>query len=51
MDELPREKLTRSQRKSRDVKTCAWAQLLEDKDLDDSTNITAKQFRADFRIP
>ena len=51
VDELPREKLTRSHRKKRDVKTCAWAQLLEDKDLDDSTSITAKQFRVDFRIP
>ena len=47
----PREKLTRSHIKKRDVKTCAWAQLLEDKDLDDSTSITAKQFRVDFRIP
>ena len=51
MDEPPREKLTRSQRKNRDVKPCAWAQLLEDKDLGDSTSITAKQFRVDFRIP
>ena len=51
VDELPREKLTGSHRKNRYVKTCAWAQLLEDKDLDDSTSITAKQFRADFRIP
>ena len=51
MDELPRDKFTRSQRKNRDVKTCAWARLLEDKDLYDSTSITAKQFRVDFRIP
>ena len=51
MDKLLREKFTRSQRKNRDVKTCAWAQLLEDKDLDDSTSIAAKQFRVDFRIP
>ena len=51
MDELPREKLTRSQIKNGDVKTYASAQLLEDKDLDDSTCITAKQFRVDFRIP
>ena len=51
MDDLPRQKLTRSQRKNRDVKTCAWVQLLKDKDLDDSTSITAKQFRGDFRIP
>lgn len=51
VDDLPREKLTRSQRKRRDVKKCAWAQLLEDKDLEDSTSITAKQFRVDFRTP
>ena len=51
VDELPREKLIRSKRKNRDVKTCAWAQLLEDKYLDDSTSITAKQFRVDFRLP
>ena len=50
MDEVSREKLTRPQRKNRDVKTCARAPLLEDKDLDDSTSITAKQFRVDFRI-
>ena len=34
-----------------DMNTCTWAQLLEDKDLDDSTSITAKHFRVDFRIP
>ena len=51
VDELPREKLTRSQRKNKGVKTCAWPQLLEDKDRDDSTSITAKQFRVEFRIP
>ena len=50
VDELPREKLPRSQRKNRDMKTCAWAQLLEDKDLDDSTSITSKHFRVDFRF-
>ncbi|CAN0312837.1 unnamed protein product [Ectocarpus sp. 4 AP-2014] len=49
--DLPRERLTRSQRQRKDVETCAWAQLLEDKDLEDSTSITAKQFRVDFRVP
>ncbi|CAB1103576.1 unnamed protein product [Ectocarpus sp. CCAP 1310/34] len=50
-NDLPRERLTRSQRQKKDVETCAWAQLLEDKDLEDSTSITAKQFRGDFRVP
>ena len=40
MDELPREKLTRSQRKNRDVKTYAWAQLLEDKDLEEHEHLS-----------
>lgn len=50
-NDLPRERLPRSQRQRKDVETCAWAQLLEDKDLEDSTSITAKQFRVDFRVP
>ncbi|CAB1118961.1 unnamed protein product [Ectocarpus sp. CCAP 1310/34] len=49
--DLPFERLARSQRQRKDVETCAWAQLLEDKDLEDSTSITAKQFRVDFRVP
>ena len=52
MDEnSPRVKLTRCPRKRRDSGTCGWAQLLKDKDLSDSTSITAKQFRTDFRLP
>ena len=51
VDKLPREKRTRSHRKQRDVKTCAWARFLEGKALDDSPSITAEQFRVDFRIP
>ncbi|CAB1104238.1 unnamed protein product [Ectocarpus sp. CCAP 1310/34] len=49
-NDLPRERLTRSQTQRKDVETCAWAQLLEDKDLEDSTSITAKQFLVEFRV-
>ncbi|CAB1111127.1 unnamed protein product [Ectocarpus sp. CCAP 1310/34] len=49
--DLPRPKLNRGQRKRKDVEKCAWAQMLEDKDLDDSNSITSKQFRLDFRVP
>lgn len=50
-EQLPRVKLARKKHKKRDVETCAWAQLLRDEDLKDSTTKTAKQFRQDFRIP
>ncbi|CAB1104295.1 unnamed protein product [Ectocarpus sp. CCAP 1310/34] len=39
------------ERKSKDVEKCAWAQMLEDKDLEDSNSITSKQFRLDLRVP
>ncbi|CAB1107062.1 unnamed protein product [Ectocarpus sp. CCAP 1310/34] len=42
---------SRGQRKRKDVETCAWAQMLEDKDLEDSNTITSKQFRLDLRVP
>ena len=50
-EELLRVKHKRRHRKKRDVKSCAWAQLLVDEDLKDDTSITAKQFRGDFRLP
>ncbi|CAB1096709.1 unnamed protein product [Ectocarpus sp. CCAP 1310/34] len=49
--DLPRPKLSRGQRKRKDVEKCAWAKMLEDKDLEDSNSITSKQFRLDFRVP
>ncbi|CAB1101559.1 unnamed protein product [Ectocarpus sp. CCAP 1310/34] len=49
--DLPRPKLSRGQRKRKNVEKCAWAQMLEDKDLEDSNSITSKQFRLDFRVP
>ncbi|CAB1115604.1 unnamed protein product [Ectocarpus sp. CCAP 1310/34] len=38
------------ERKRKDVEKCAWAQIMEDKDLEDSNSITSKQFRLDFRV-
>ncbi|CAN0370454.1 unnamed protein product, partial [Ectocarpus fasciculatus] len=49
--DLPRPRLSRTQRQRKDVKTCAWAQMLEDIDLEDSNSRTSKQFRLDFRVP
>ena len=45
-----RVKRTRRQKKTIDVKMCAWAHLLEDDDLKDETSITAKGYREDFRL-
>ncbi|CAB1099337.1 unnamed protein product [Ectocarpus sp. CCAP 1310/34] len=39
------------ERKRKEVEKCAWAQMLEDKDLEDSNSISSKQFRLDFRVP
>lgn len=50
-EQPPRVKLKRRQRRRKDIDTCAWAQLLEDEDLEDHTSISAKQFRTDFRLP
>ena len=46
----PRVKRTRRLGRKRDIGTCAWAQLLEDRDLLDPASITVKQFRTDFRV-
>ena len=45
----PRVKRTRRLRRKREIGTCAWAQLLEDRDLLVPASITAKQFRTDIR--
>lgn len=47
----PQAKRSRKQRRRRDVKTCAWAQLLEDPELNDPESMAAKEFRQDFRLP
>ena len=50
-EQPPRVKRTRKKHKRRDIETCAWAQLLRDEELKDSTTKTAKQFRQDFLVP
>ena len=51
MDTLPRKKLTRSQRKNRDVKTCAWAQLLGIKTLTTARASQRSSFERTFASP
>ncbi|CBJ30444.1 transposon protein, putative, Pong sub-class [Ectocarpus siliculosus] len=49
--DLTRPRLSRTQRQRKYVERCAWARMLEDKDLEESNSRTSKQFRLDFRVP